>query len=77
MAPKEPENPTNPVRMHRRALRLTQAELATTVGVSRQTVIAIEQGNYAPTVFLALRLAKALGTTVETLFDTPDQQEEA
>jgi len=42
--------------------------LAEAVGVSRQTVIAIEQGDYAPSVFLALRLARVLTTTVEDLF---------
>ncbi|WP_152188508.1 helix-turn-helix transcriptional regulator [Georgenia satyanarayanai] len=58
----------NPVRRHRRAQRLTQAELATAVGVSRQTVIAVEQGDYAPSVYLALRIARALSATVEELF---------
>ena len=57
-----------PVRAARKALRLTQAELAESVGVSRHTVIAIEQGDYAPSVFLALRLARILGATVEDLF---------
>lgn len=58
----------NPVRRRRRAQRLTQAELAAAVGVSRQTVIAVEQGDYAPSVYLALRIARALGATVEELF---------
>lgn len=58
----------NPVRASRKSLRLTQAELAERVGVSRQTVIAIEQGDYAPSVFLALRIARTLGATVEDLF---------
>ncbi|WP_454085112.1 helix-turn-helix transcriptional regulator [Georgenia sp. Marseille-Q6866] len=58
----------NPVRRRRREQRLTQAELATAVGVSRQTVIAVEQGDYAPSVHLALRVARALGSTVEELF---------
>jgi len=58
----------NPVRRRRRAQRLTQAELAAAVGVSRQTVIAVEQGDYAPSVHLALRIARALGATVEELF---------
>ena len=67
----------NPVRLRRRELRLTQAELAATVGVSRQTVIAVEQGDYAPSVYLALRIARALGATVEQLFIEPDDGEEA
>jgi DNA-binding XRE family transcriptional regulator len=48
---------------------LTQEDLAKKVGVTRQTVLAIEKGNYAPSVILAIRLAKALGCTVEDLFD--------
>jgi putative transcriptional regulator len=47
---------------------LSQAELAERVGVSRQTIVAIERGNYNPSVALALRLARALETTVEELF---------
>ncbi len=62
----------HPVRTRRRECRITQANLATTVGVSRQTVISIEQGDYAPSVFLALRIARALGTTVEDIFWTED-----
>ncbi|MDN2496667.1 helix-turn-helix transcriptional regulator [Nocardia nova] len=62
----------HPVRKRRRECRMTQAQLATTVGVSRQTVISIEQGDYAPSVYLALRIARALGTTVEDIFWTED-----
>ncbi|MDR8018414.1 helix-turn-helix transcriptional regulator [Nesterenkonia aerolata] len=58
----------HPIRDLRRSLRLTQAQLASAVGVSRQTIVAVEQGDYAPSVFLALRLARELGATVESLF---------
>jgi putative transcriptional regulator len=58
----------NPIRERRKERRVTQAELADRVGVSRQTIIAIEQGDYAPSVYLALRIAGALGGTVEELF---------
>ncbi|GAB3605110.1 hypothetical protein GCM10027413_05190 [Conyzicola nivalis] len=58
----------NPIRERRRERRVTQAELADFVGVSRQTIIAIEQGDYAPSVYLALRIARSLGGTVEELF---------
>ena len=47
---------------------MSQATLAERVGVSRQTIIAIERGNYNPSVELALRLGRALGVTVEDLF---------
>ncbi|WP_258725314.1 helix-turn-helix transcriptional regulator [Cellulomonas sp. NS3] len=60
------------VRQRRRALRITQAELAEASEVSRQTIIAIEQGDYAPSVFLALRIARTLGSTVEDLFGAPE-----
>ncbi len=60
---------SNAVRAARTAAGLTQAGLAELVGVSRQTVVAVEAGDYAPSVFLALALARHLGTTVEALFD--------
>ena len=68
---------THPIRRHRRRLKLTQAELGQAVGASRQTVIAIEQGDYAPSVYLALRIARALGATVEELFIQDDNDLEA
>jgi putative transcriptional regulator len=61
----------NAVRRHRQVAELTQAELATRVGVSRQTIVAVESGGYAPSVYLALSLARELGTTVEALFAPP------
>ena len=48
---------------------LSQQQLADMVAVSRQTIIAIERGNYSPSVKLALVLAKRLETTVEELFE--------
>ena len=47
---------------------MTQGTLAEAVGVSRQTVNAIENNKYDPTLYLAFRLADALGTTVDALF---------
>ena len=47
---------------------LSQATLAEAACVSRQTIVAVEKGNYNPSVELALRLAKVLATTVEELF---------
>lgn len=57
------------MRLARLTAELTQAELAEAAGVSRQTVVAIEAGDYAPSVYLALALARYLGATVEALFD--------
>lgn len=62
----------NFVRLHRRTTKLTQSDLGGLVGVSRQSIVSIEKGNYSPSVYLALRLARALGTDVETLFPLPD-----
>lgn len=59
------------VRQARREVELTQAELAAKVGVTRQTIVAVEAGDYAPSVYLALALADCLDHTVEALF-TPD-----
>jgi len=59
---------TNAVRAARQAAGLTQAELAAAAGVTRQTVVTVEAGDYAPSVYLALAIAAHLGTTVEALF---------
>lgn len=56
------------VKYARKIVSLTQAQLAETVGVSRQTIISIERGDYAPSVYLALRIARTLNSTVESLF---------
>jgi len=48
---------------------LTQQQLADSVKISRQTIISIENGNYNPSIKLALLLAKKLNVTVEELFE--------
>jgi putative transcriptional regulator len=48
--------------------RLTQEELASALGVTRQTIIAIEKGNYTPSVLLAIKIANHFNTTVEQVF---------
>jgi putative transcriptional regulator len=58
----------NTVEVYRKRSGLTQEELARKVGVTRQTIIAIEKQNYTPSVALALSLSRALGSTVEVLF---------
>lgn len=52
----------------------SQAHLADLVGVSRQTVNALEKGRYDPSLPLAFRLARVFSTTIEDLF-TPDQDD--
>ena len=51
---------------------MTQADLAAAVGATRQTINAIENDKYDPTLSLAFRLAKALETTVDALFSHED-----
>lgn len=48
---------------------LSQQQMADMVGVSRQTIVSIERGDYSPSVKLALLLAKKLNTNVEQLFE--------
>lgn len=52
----------------RAAKALSQKELADMVGVSRQTIIAIEKGDYNPTINLCLSICKALDKTLDDLF---------
>lgn len=47
---------------------VTQEELASAVGVTRQTIISIERGNYTPSVLLAMRIALFFGQPVEKIF---------
>jgi putative transcriptional regulator len=58
----------NCIREERARLNLTQAELATKVDVSRKTINTVENGVFIPSTILALRLAKALGKPVESIF---------
>lgn len=63
-----PNSSASPIRTMRKAAGLTQGELGKHVGVTRQTIAAMEKDDYAPSVYLALRIARRLGSTVETLF---------
>ena len=47
---------------------MTQEDLAQKVGVTRQTIIAIEKGNYTPSVLLSLKIAKIFKKTLEEVF---------
>lgn len=58
----------NAIQELRRRAGHTQAELAAALGVSRQTVIAIERGRYDPSLGLALRIARHFHATVEEIF---------
>jgi putative transcriptional regulator len=58
----------NKVKNMRLECQVTQEQLATAVHVSRQTIIAIEKGDYIPSLALAINLAKFFKTPVEQLF---------
>lgn len=58
----------NKIKVFRAQHNLTQEELAEKIGVSRQTVVAIEKGKYLPTLGLAFCIAKVFNTTVDNLF---------
>ena len=63
------EQLTNNIRRLRfDADEMTQQKLADAVGVTRQTIIAIEQGRYAPSLPLAIRIARTFGRQVEEVF---------
>lgn len=59
---------SNKVNACRTEKGVTQEELAKAVGVTRQTIIAIEKGNYTPSVLLALRIAHFFEKSVEEIF---------
>ncbi|MEU8142298.1 helix-turn-helix transcriptional regulator [Nonomuraea sp. NPDC048901] len=64
-----------------RALRfehdeMTQAELADRISVTRQTVIAIEQGRYSPSLEMAFQIAHVFKVPLDEVFQYPDSQEE-
>lgn len=58
----------NSLRQHREARNWTQAELAERVGVSRKTINTVENSVFVPSTIVALKIASALGVTVEELF---------
>lgn len=60
---------TNAVRDQRARLEISQGALAEALGVSRQTINAIEKGRYMPSLPLAFALARYFETTIENLFE--------
>ena len=58
----------NFIRVERAKKKITQAELAKKLNVSRQTIHAIETGKFIPSTVLALKIAKFFGVKVEDLF---------
>ena len=64
-------NTVRTLRFH--AGEMTQAALAEKVGVTRQTIVAIEQGRYSPSLEVAFRIARAFGVPLEQVFQYADE----
>lgn len=74
----KPTRVTNSIRRLRfERDEMTQAELAERVGVTRQTVIAIEQGRYSPSLEMAFQIAHVLSVPLEDVFQYPNHQGDA
>ena len=73
----KPTRITNSIRALRFARgEMTQADLAERVGVTRQTIIAIEQGKYSPSLEVAFLIARSLGVGLDDVFQYPDSDED-
>ena len=66
---------SNRIRVHRAIRDLTQADLAERAGITRASVNAVEGGRMVPSIFLALKLARALEVSVDDLFCLPGEEE--
>ncbi len=72
-----PTRVTNDIRRLRFAHdEMTQAELAERVGVTRQTIIAIEQGRYSPSLEMAFQIARVFGVQLDDVFQYPTTTKE-
>lgn len=65
-----------PIKVARAQLDMTQKELAEQVGISRQTMNAIEQGDYNPTIKLCRAICRTLGKSLDELFWEDENDEE-
>ncbi|MFD5429242.1 helix-turn-helix transcriptional regulator [Streptomyces sp. NPDC127084] len=74
----KPTRVTNSIRALRFAHgEMTQMELAERIGVTRQTVLAIEKGRYSPSLELAFQIARVFGVPLDEVFQYPDSPGEA
>jgi putative transcriptional regulator len=72
----KPTRVTNSIRALRFANgEMTQADLADRIGVTRQTIIAIEQGRYSPTLEMAFQIARVFRVPLDDVFQYPDERE--
>ena len=71
----KPTKVTNNIRALRFANgEMTQAEIADRLSVTRQTIIAIEQGRYSPSLEMAFRIAKVFGVPLDEVFQYPEEK---
>ena len=74
----KPTKVTNSIRALRFSREeMTQAQLADAIGVTRQTIIAIEQGRYSPSLEMAFQIARALDVSLDDVFHYPGNEGEA
>jgi putative transcriptional regulator len=72
----KPTRVTNQIRALRFAhSEMTQADLAERIGLTRQTVIAIEQGRYSPSLEVAFKIAQVFGVKLDDVFQYPEVPE--
>ncbi|MCQ5366165.1 helix-turn-helix transcriptional regulator [Anoxybacillus salavatliensis] len=67
---------SNRINVLRAERKMTQKDLAEKVGVSRQTIISIEKGNYTPSLILAFEIANAFGVDINDVFQFEKNEEE-
>jgi putative transcriptional regulator len=67
----KPTKVTNSIRALRFERQMTQAELAESLGVTRQTIIAIEQGRYSPSLEMAFQIARVFKVPLDDVFQYP------
>jgi putative transcriptional regulator len=73
VARSKPTRLTNSIRALRFARdEMTQAQLAEHIGVTRQTIIAIEQGRYSPSLEMAFQIARVFQVPLDEVFQYPD-----
>lgn len=63
----------NNIRVERAVLRMTQQQLAESIGVTRQTINAIEAGKYIPSTVIALKMSAVFGKSVNDIFQLDEE----
>ncbi|WP_405230175.1 helix-turn-helix transcriptional regulator [Lentisalinibacter sediminis] len=64
----------NRIRVFRAEHRMSQADLARAIGVSRKTISTVEVGRFVPSTVIALKIARHFGVSVEDVFQLSDEQ---